>query len=124
MIPSCAAHARTRQCGSVSIPMSIDALRRRLGRERATDPRRTVEWCPGHDPGTVVVRAGEPIRIAFHRVGPNATSECVCFPDLGIISSLTAYGRTVVELPAQPPGRYRFCAPDEGDLEGWLVVEP
>ena len=106
----------------MSISTSFEAFWRRLVPEPVlTAPM--VEWCPGVDPGTVVVAAGAPIRIAFHRLGANATSQAVCFPDLGVISSLTAHGVTVVELPPQAPGRYRFCAPDEEDLEGWLVVE-
>ncbi|MFL5580856.1 MAG: cupredoxin domain-containing protein [Gemmatimonadaceae bacterium] len=104
--------------------MTMSTFRRRLVREPAGAPLPVVEWCAGRDPGSVVVQAGEPIRIAFHRVGPNATSRCVCFPDFGIISSLAAGRETIVELGPQKSGRYRFCAVDQDDLEGWLLVEP
>jgi len=90
------------------------------GREQVLE----VLWGVGYDPGRIVAKPGVPLRIAFHRIGANPATEHVCFPDFGLLAGLTPDARTVVEIGPRKPGRYKFCAPDEPELVGWLVVQP
>jgi plastocyanin domain-containing protein len=106
----------------MSIATTIEALRRWLSPGPSAGRSPTVRWDVGHDPGVVLVRAGGPIRIVFHRTGTNPGSAEVCFPDFGLLALLPPSADTVVDVGRRDPGRYRFYAPD-GDLEGWLVVE-
>ena len=107
----------------MTIAATIETLRRRLGSGAAASRPPTVRWDVGHDPGVVVLRAGESTRLRFHRSGSNPASAEVCFPDFGLLAMLAPKAHTVVDVGRREPGRYRFCAPD-GDLEGWLVVRP
>jgi len=109
--------------GDVPIGATLDSLRRWIVAAPGRTPVPVVRWDVGRDPGVVVARAGRPIRIAFRREGANPASAEVCFPDFGILAMVSPRGDTIVDVGRRAPGRYRFYAPD-GDLEGWLVVEP
>ena len=70
---------------------------------------------------TLVVAAGEPIRLVFHRHDDSPCSEEVVFPDQGVRATLTQHEDVVVELPPSEPGEYDFhCGMDM--LHGRLVA--
>ena len=77
-----------------------------------------------YSPDTVVVRAGSPIRLTFHRLDTAACSETVIFDSFHQSAQLPTGKDVVVTLPAAEPGKYEFtCA--MGMLRGHLiVVEP
>jgi plastocyanin domain-containing protein len=88
----------------------------------APQPDLQVMWTVGRDPGTIVADGARPIRILFHRPADNPACQMVHFLDFGIVAGLTPHGTTLVDLGPRRPGRYKFCAPDEPELHGWLVV--
>ena len=75
----------------------------------------------GYEPDTLVVAAGEPVRLVFHRHDGSPCSEEVVFPDQGVRATLAQHEDVVVELPPSEPGEYEFrCG--MGMLSGRLVV--
>lgn len=65
----------------------------------------------GYRPGTIMARAGVPLRLVFHRDEDAPCSERVVFSSPHLDRHLAPHGATVVELPAQAPGEVRFtCA--------------
>ena len=75
----------------------------------------------GYEPDTVVVAAGEPASLVFHRRDHSPCSEDVVFPGLGVRVGLVQGQDVLVELPASAPGEYEFrCG--MGMLRGRLVV--
>ena len=75
----------------------------------------------GYAPDTVVVPAGQPVRLVFHRHDGGPCSEEVVFPEQGVRASLGQHRDVVVELPPSEPGEYEFhCGMDM--LRGRLVV--
>ena len=75
-----------------------------------------------YDPERVVVPAGVPLRLVFHREASDRCGERVLFPLQGEEVEVPRDGIAAVELPASEAGEYDFrCAP--GDLHGTLVVE-
>ena len=76
----------------------------------------------GYHPDTVRVPRGRPVRMIFERREDSRCSDEIVFPALKIAKKLPAFRATVVEIPAQKPGTYRFqCGMDM--LRGALVVE-
>lgn len=77
----------------------------------------------GYDPDVLVVEAGRPVRIDFHR---NETADCseeVVFGDFGIRRKLPAFRTTPVEFTPKDPGEYTFTC-GMSMMRGKLVVEP
>ena len=87
--------------------------------EQEDVPRITVAG--GYEPDRVVVAAGEPAKLVFHRRDRSPCSDEVVFADHGLRVDL-AYGRdVVVELPPSAAGEYEFhCG--MGMLRGRVVV--
>jgi plastocyanin domain-containing protein len=76
----------------------------------------------GYDPDVLVVEAGRPVRIDFHR---NETADCseeVVFGDFGIRKKLPAFRTTPVEFTPEEPGEYTFTC-GMSMMRGKLVVE-
>ena len=75
----------------------------------------------GYTPDVIVVEAGKPVRLNFHRQETAACSERVLFPDFGRAADLPE-GETIrIELTPEQPGEYGFeCG--MGMLHGRLVV--
>lgn len=72
-------------------------------------------------PDTLVVPAGEPVRLVFHRHDMSPCSEEVVFPDQGVRATLAQHEDVIVVLPSSEPGEYDFhCG--MGMLHGRLVV--
>ena len=77
----------------------------------------------GYTPDTIVVRAGEPVRLQFYRDETADCSERVVFEDFGIEAALPAFQTTTVEFTPEQAGEFRFrCG--RNVLKGLLVVEP
>jgi plastocyanin domain-containing protein len=77
----------------------------------------------GYTPDTIVVRAGEPVRLQFYRDETADCSERVVFEDFGIDVALPAFQTTSVEFTPEEAGEFRFrCGMNM--LKGLLVVEP
>ncbi len=77
----------------------------------------------GYTPDTIVVRAGEPVRLQFYRDETADCSERVVFEDFGIDAALPAFQTTPVEFTPEEAGEFRFrCGMNM--LKGLLVVEP
>lgn len=77
----------------------------------------------GYDPDVLIVEAGRPVRIDFHR---NETADCseeVVFGDFGIRRKLPAFQTTSVEFTPEAPGEYEFTC-GMAMMRGKLVVEP
>lgn len=77
----------------------------------------------GYTPDTIVVRAGQPVRLQFYRDETADCSERVVFEDFGIDTPLPAFQTTAVEFTPEDAGEFRFrCGMNM--LKGLLVVEP
>ena len=77
----------------------------------------------GYTPDTLVVRAGQPVRLQFYRDETADCSERVVFEDFGIDTALPAFQTTAIEFTPPEAGEYRFrCGMNM--LKGLLVVEP
>jgi P-type Cu+ transporter len=78
----------------------------------------------GYHPSRVLARPGLPVRLVFDRRDDSACSERVMFGDAGVEAALAAHGRTMVDLPALPPGSHEFTC-GMGMLHGTVeVAEP
>ena len=76
-------------------------------RAEGGEPRVVVD-AGGYSPDTLVVAAGEPVRVIFHRHNGSSCSEEVVFPDQGVRATLAQHQDVAVELPASQPGEYDF----------------
>src|SRR5438093_2927255 len=77
----------------------------------------------GYTPDTVVVRAGDPVRLQVYRDQAADCSDPVVFEDFGIDAALPAFQTTPVEFTPEEAGEFRFrCGMNM--LKGLLVVEP
>jgi plastocyanin domain-containing protein len=77
----------------------------------------------GYDPDLIVVEAGRPVRLDFHR---NETADCseeIVFGDFGIRKRLPAFQTTPIEFAPEQPGEYVFTC-GMGMMRGKLLVEP
>jgi plastocyanin domain-containing protein len=85
------------------------------------DVRITVKG--GYTPDTIVVQAGQPVRLQFYRDETADCSERIVFEDFGIDTALPAFQTTTVEFTPPDAGEFRFrCGMNM--LKGLLVVEP
>lgn len=76
----------------------------------------------GYSPDVIVVEAGKPVRLKFHREETALCSEQVLFPEFNKQATLTAFQTVPVEFTPEKPGEYGFqCG--MGMLRGKLVVE-
>lgn len=76
----------------------------------------------GYSPDLIVVKAGRPLRINFHRQETSLCSEQVLFPDFNKQATLTPFKTVPLEFTPNMPGTYGFqCG--MGMLRGTLVVE-
>lgn len=68
----------------------------------------TITVDGGYEPSTVVVKAGQLVRLNFLRRDPNSCLEKVLLPDFHIVRELPLNQVTAVEFTPQKPGRYLF----------------
>ena len=77
----------------------------------------------GYTPDTIVVQAGQPVRLQFYRDETADCSERIVFEKFGIDQRLPAFQTTSIEFTPEQPGEYPFrCGMNM--LKGLLVVEP
>ena len=76
----------------------------------------------GYTPSTVVVKAGQPVRLVFDRRDTGGCSEEVVFPDFRIRRFLPTGQKTSIDITAPAPGRYEFMC-GMSMLRGTLVAE-
>ena len=77
----------------------------------------------GYTPDTIVVQAGQPVRLLFYRDETADCSERVVFEQFGIDRMLPAFETTTIEFTPSESGEYPFrCGMSM--LKGLLVVEP
>ena len=74
----------------------------------AGDRHRVVVDADGYAPDTLVVAAGRPVKVIFHRHDGSMCSEEVVFPSQGVRATLIEHEDVAVELPASDPGAYDF----------------
>ncbi|MBI1966361.1 MAG: cupredoxin domain-containing protein [Gemmatimonadetes bacterium] len=76
----------------------------------------------GYTPDTIVVQAGQPVRLLFYRDETADCSSRVVFERLGVNQELPAFQTTPVQFTPPEPGEYPFrCGMNM--LKGLLVVE-
>jgi plastocyanin domain-containing protein len=68
----------------------------------------TVTVDGGYEPSQIVVQAGQPVRLNFHRKDPSSCLEEVRFPDFHIAQELPLNQVTTIEFTPDKPGRYEF----------------
>lgn len=76
----------------------------------------------GYTPSTVVVKAGQSVRLVFDRRDTGSCSEEVVFPDFRIRRFLPTGQKTSIDITAPAPGRYEFMC-GMSMLRGTLVAE-
>ncbi len=77
----------------------------------------------GYQPDTILVQAGQPVRLRFYRDETADCSERVVFEQFGIDRHLPAFETTDIEFTPTEPGEFPFrCGLSM--LKGLLVVEP
>ena len=69
----------------------------------------TVTVDGGYEPSQIVVQAGLPVRLNFHRLDPSSCLEEVRFPDFRIAKALPVNQTTAIEFTPSEPGRYEFA---------------
>ncbi len=76
----------------------------------------------GYSPDVIVVDAGKPVRVSFHREETALCSEQVIFPEFHKQATLTVFRTVPVEFTPDTPGEYGFqCG--MGMLRGKIVVQ-
>jgi plastocyanin domain-containing protein len=62
----------------------------------------------GYEPGFIVVKSGQPVRLNFLRKDPNSCLEKVLFPDFHIAQDLPLNQVATVEFTPQNLGKFPF----------------
>lgn len=83
----------------------------KIGRAKGGDGVQeiTVTVDGGYDPNTVVVEAGQPVRLNFYRTDGSSCLNEVRFPDFRIAKTLPVNQTTPIEFTPEAPGRYEFA---------------
>lgn len=68
----------------------------------------TITVDGGYAPSRILVRAGRPVRLAFHRIDPSGCVAQVIFPDFHKTLDLPLNATTSIELPPSEAGTYPF----------------
>jgi plastocyanin domain-containing protein len=85
------------------------------------DDQRRVVVDASYQPDTLIVPAGQPVTLLFHRLAASPCAEQVLFPHHGIRKQLARHQDVTIDLPASEPGEYEFhCG--MGMLRGRLIV--
>ena len=68
----------------------------------------TVTVDGGYEPSQIVVQAGQPVRLNFHRKDASSCLEEVRFPDFHIAQELPLNQTTAIKFTPEKAGRYEF----------------
>ncbi|GIU94183.1 MAG: hypothetical protein KatS3mg012_0640 [Gaiellaceae bacterium] len=103
--------------------MFLQSIRRGFVPQASTpEPREVrIRVRAGYEPGTVVSRAGQPLRLIFRREDQLVCTEEVVFPFFGRSATLPAGEDVPIDLLPTEPGVYAFTC-GWGMLSGLLVV--
>lgn len=77
----------------------------------------------GYVPAAIRVRAGEPVRLDFHRIDHSSCTEEVVLADFGIRAFLPSGRTTTVEFTPTKAGSYEFAC-GMGMVRGKIIAEP
>ena len=91
-------------------------------RTGSTGSEVTIVVDGGYSPSTVVVKAGQPVRLVFDRRDTGSCSEEVVFPDFHLRRFLPAGEKTTITVTPPSPGRYEFMC-GMSMLRGALIAE-
>jgi plastocyanin domain-containing protein len=84
--------------------------------------RAAIEVNNGYSPAAIRVRAGQPVRLEFHRIDRSSCTEEVVIPDFGIRSFLPSGRTTPVEFTPSKPGSHEFTC-GMGMVRGTIIVD-
>lgn len=93
------------------------------GPATAEEGTQTIHVGSDFSPTSIIAKAGEPIRLAFHRTDEPSCGDEVVFPDLGIRKSIPPNATTIVELPAQQSARTLQFTCGMDMMKGQLIVQ-
>ena len=68
------------------------------------------------------MRAGQPVRLDFHRTETSGCTEEVVIPDFGIRTFLKPFATTSVEFTPERPGSYEFTC-GMGMVRGRIIAD-
>ncbi len=88
----------------------------------ASPPEVTIVVDGGYAPATVLVKAGQPVRLVFDRRDTGSCSEEVVFPDFHLRRFLKTGEKTTIDITPPAPGRYEFMC-GMSMLRGALIAE-
>ena len=83
-----------------------DGVAAREGEQGLQEITITVDG--GYAPSRIRVKAGQPMRLAFHRIDPSGCVAQVIFPDFHKTLDLPLDATTTLELPPTEAGTYPF----------------
>lgn len=83
--------------------------------------RMQIEVHSGYSPAVVRVRAGQPVRLDFHRTENSSCTEEVVIPDFGIRTFLKPFATTPVEF-TPTPGDHEFTC-GMGMVRGRIIAD-
>ncbi|HEX2450169.1 MAG TPA: cupredoxin domain-containing protein [Gemmatimonadales bacterium] len=84
--------------------------------------RARIEVDNGYAPAVVRVRAGQPVRLEFHRVDGSSCTEEVVIPDFGIRRFLPNGQTTAVDFMPRAAGAHDFAC-GMGMVRGKIIVD-
>ena len=84
--------------------------------------RLRIEVHGGYSPAVVRVRAGQPVRLEFHRTETSSCTEEIVLPDFGIRKFLKPFATTPVEFTPTQPGSYEFMC-GMGMVHGRVIAD-
>ena len=84
--------------------------------------RLRIEVHSGYSPAVVRVRAGQPVRLEFHRTEASGCTEEVVIPDFGIRTFLKPFTTTPVEFTPTRAGSYEFTC-GMGMVRGRIIAD-
>jgi plastocyanin domain-containing protein len=94
---------------TIDQPVALKGLVAMVAREsEAGFQEITIVVDGGYAPSRIKVKAGQPMRLAFHRVDPSSCVAQVIFPDFHKTLDLPLEATTSLELPATKAGVYPF----------------
>lgn len=108
---------------AAEIPHTSTARIEEGGPATAEEGTQTIHVGGEFSPGSITVKAGEPIRLAFHRTNDPTCGDEVVFPELGIRKPLPPNQTTVVELPPQQSAKTLQFTCGMDMMKGQLVVQ-
>jgi sulfite exporter TauE/SafE len=106
--------------GKPMVPMAATPASYTKGADGVVEVNLTVA-SGGYQPAALNIPANTPVRLIVNRVGSDACSKQLVFPNLGVKRDLADNGVTTIDLPATKTGTFTMTC-GMGMLTGSLVV--